>query len=146
MSRILIVEDEELLREIYSEYLEKKGYDVKTAENGQKALDFLSDDNRPDLILLDLNMPEINGKEFLKTMLANKKFKNIPVFLLTGISNYKEIGETLNLGAKGYIEKTDSLGEVLNKIDMVIPSYINLNETNKRGYAPRKSENRNLDI
>ena len=125
VSKVLIVEDEKLIRERISEYLEKKGYDVYTAENGQIALDFLSDDNKPDLILLDLNMPELNGKEFLKTMLKDKKFKNIPVILLTCISNNKEIGETLSLGAKGYIEKTESLGEIFNKIDTLIPIAIN---------------------
>ena len=64
MPRILIVEDEEQVCQLYAEFLEKKGYKVETAENGQKALAFLSN-TRPDLILLDMNMPELNGKEFL---------------------------------------------------------------------------------
>ena len=141
MSKVLIVEDEKLIREIFSDYLEKKGYDVTTAENGQKALDFLSDDNKPDLILLDLNMPVLNGKEFLETMLENKKFKNIPVIMLTAISNNKEIGETLSLGAKGFIEKTESIGEIFNKIDTLIPLAIKTTERNKRKYGQKNLKN-----
>jgi len=80
MPMILIVEDEELIRQMYAEFLGMKGYKVETAENGQKALDFLSN-TRPDLILLDMNMPELNGKEFLTIIKADNKLKNIPVLI-----------------------------------------------------------------
>ena len=130
MTRILIVEDEELPRQLYSEFLEKKGYDVETAENGQKALDFLSD-KQPDLILLDINMPELNGKELLKIILADDNLKNIPVFIITGVVNVKEVSESLNLGARGYIQKSDSLGEVLNKIEIALATSITTSENNQ---------------
>ena len=133
MQRILIVEDEELVRELYSEFLEKKGYDVETAENGQEALDCLSE-NRPDLILLDINMPKVNGKQLLKIISADEKFNNIPVFIITGIGDIKEISETLNLGARCYIEKSNSLGEVINKIELVLGSFINTSKGNPRTY------------
>ena len=129
MQRILIVEDEELVRELYSEFLEKKGYDVETAENGQEALDFLSE-NRPDLILLDINMPKVNGNELLKIIKADDKLRNIPVFIITGIANYKEIGDSITLGAIGYIEKSNSLGEVLNNIQMVLGNLMAIPKSN----------------
>ena len=144
MKRILIVEDEELPRQLYSEFLEKKGYDVETAENGQKALDCISD-KRPDLILLDINMPELNGKEFLKIILADDVLKDIPVYVITGIANLKEIGESLNLGARGYIQKSDSLGEVLNKIEIALGTSIITTESNERSSGPKKLADRNLD-
>ena len=137
MPRILIVEDEETVRELYSEFLEKKGYKVETVENGQKALDFLSD-KRPDLILSDMNMPELNGKELLKIILADDKLKDIPVFIITGVDEVSEISECLSMGARGYIEKSNSLAEVVNKIEIVLGTVIKAPESNPLTDGPRK--------
>ena len=143
MPMILIVEDEEQVRQLYAKFLEKKGYKVETAENGQKALDFLSD-NRPDLILLDMNMPELNGKEFLKIIKADDKLKKIPVFIITGIGNAKEIANAISLGAFGYIYKSNTLAEVLNNIQIVLGSLIATPESNSPRYGWRKSADLDL--
>jgi len=143
MPMILIVEDEEQVRQLYAKFLEKKGYKVETAENGQKALDFLSD-NRPDLILLDINMPELNGKDFLKIIKADDKLKNIPVFIITGISNDKEIADSISLGAIGYIYKSNTLAEVLNNIQMVLGSLIATPESNPLQEGPKKLDDLDL--
>jgi len=143
MPMILIVEDEEQVCQLYAEFLEKKGYEVETAENGQKALDFLSD-NRPDLILLDLNMPEINGKDFLKIIKADDKLKKIPVFIITGIVNAKEISDSISLGAMGFIDKSKTLAEVLNNIQMVLGVLIATPESNSPRYGRRKSADLDL--
>ena len=144
MPRILIVEDEEQVCQLYTEFLEKKGYKVETAENGQKALDFLSD-NRPDLILLDMNMPELNGKDFLKIIKADDKLKKIPVFIITGIGNPKEIGDSISLGAIGFIDKSNTLAEVLNNIQMVLGGLIATPESNLPRYGQRKSADLDLN-
>ena len=100
-----------------------KGYKVETAENGHKALDYLSD-KRPDMILLDMNMPELNGKEFLKIINTDNKHRRIPVLLMSGVVQIEEIGECLSLGAMGYFEKANSLDEVIKKIEMVLGAII----------------------
>ncbi len=138
MPMILIVEDEEQVRQLYAKFLEKKGYKVETAENGQKALDFLSD-NRPDLILLDMIMPELNGKEFLKIMKADNKLRSIPVLLMSGgIVQDDKIAECLSLGAVGCIEKANSPVEVKNNIEMVLGAIIETPESNSLTKGPRK--------
>ena len=71
MPKILVVEDEEVLRNLYKELLEMKGYSVETSNEGDTALAYLKDNRKPDLILLDVNMPKMDGVEFLKII---KKF------------------------------------------------------------------------
>lgn len=79
-----------------------------TACNGQEAIQKLTDENlRPDLIFLDLNMPLMNGKQFLKARTLIDGCKEIPVIILTTSSDKKSIEETLQLGARDYITKPD---------------------------------------
>ena len=144
MPRILIVEDEELIRQLYADFLEKKGYKAETAENGQKALDYLSD-TRPDLILLDMNMPELNGKELLKIMKAEDGLKDIPVLMITGVDDVRVISECLTIGAIGYIEKCTSLIEVVNNIEIVLGTIIGKPGSNSFNQGPRNLTDLNLD-
>ena len=144
MARILVVDDEESIRQLYSDFLEKKGFKVETAENGQKALDYLNN-SRPDFILLDMNMPELSGKEFLKIIKADDELKNIPVMLITGVEEVKVISECLALGALGYIEKCTSLNEVVNNIGVVLGINIEKPRINRLTEGPRKLADLNLD-
>jgi len=143
MARILIVEDDELIRQMYAKFLGMKGYKVETAENGQKALDFLSN-TRPDLILLDMNMPELNGKEFLTIIKADNKLKNIPVLIVTGVGEVIEISKCLGLGAMGYIEKPVTLVEVVNKVELVLGPIIEKPESNPLEEGPKKLDDLDL--
>ena len=144
MPRILIVEDEELIRQLYADFLNKKGYKTESAENGQKALDCL-DVHKPDLILLDMNMPELNGKELLKIIKAEDGVKDIPVLMITGVDDVKVISECLTLGAIGYIEKCTSLNEVVNKIEIILGTIIGKPGGNVLNEGPKKLEDLNLD-
>ncbi len=119
MAKILIVEDEKLLCDAYRKFLEKKDFKVDISYDGEEALNFL-EENQPDLILLDINMPNIDGAEFLEHTRKNKKLKNIPVILITGIVQTEKIGRCLDLGAVGYIEKAKSPADVINKIDSLL--------------------------
>ena len=79
-----------------------------TASNGQEAIQKLTDGSRrPDLIFLDLNMPLMNGKQFLKACNLIDDCKKIPVIILTTSSDKKSMEETLQLGARDYITKPD---------------------------------------
>lgn len=112
---ILVVEDDDGIRESLQDLLEQEGYQVFGAENGMKGLDILSNKNhsQPSLIILDLSMPLMNGCEFLKVQKSNPNWKSIPaiVFTAAGGKNKPEL-------ADGFISKPihiDHLFEVIEK-------------------------------
>jgi len=145
MPRILVIEDEELLRNLYSELLEMKGYHVETANDGKIALEQLNETRKPDLILLDINMPGMDGVDFLRIIKSNDKLKRVPVLLISGIIQVEKITAGLDLGAVGYIEKANSPVEVMNKIDMIIGAIINIpDKTNELKAEPKKMDDLEL--
>lgn len=119
MAKLLIVEDDENLRLIYSKNLSKRNYEVETATDGNDALDKLSD-YMPDAILLDIMMPELNGKEFLKFLKQSPRYSKIPVIMITGVSDINDIKMCLENGAAGYILKGSSADEIDKKINVVL--------------------------
>ena len=102
--RILIVEDEVTLNEAYQLILEQQGYDVTVAFNGQDALEATKKVD-PDLILLDLRMPVMDGVEFLRAYNAPKDHPKVKVVVFSNYDMQKEIDEAYQLGAVRYILK-----------------------------------------
>jgi len=102
MKKILCVDDEELIRQVVGDYLEDMGYKVERAANGKEALRIFHE-WKPDLILLDLRMPEMDGKEVLAEI--HKVSGEIPVIVISGTGYIKDVIETLHLGAWDYITK-----------------------------------------
>ena len=103
---VLLIEDDrievlKLKRAISNEY---DNYSLSLASNGNEALQLL-ENNLPDMILLDLNMPDTNGIEFLSILKNNEDLKHIPVIVLTTSNNNKDIYECYKLGIAGYIIK-----------------------------------------
>jgi len=141
MPRILVIEDEELLRNLYRELLEMKGYHVETANDGKIALEKLNETRKPDLILLDINMPHMDGVEFLRIIKSNNKLKRVPVIVITGIIQVEKISAALDLGAISYVEKVNSPLEVMNKIEMILGAIINIpDKKNEMRAGPRKMD------
>lgn len=105
MAKILLVEDEELLRKIYRKKLELAQFEVETAADGKEGL-AKAREFKPDLILLDIFMPKLNGIEVLKEIKAATELKGIPVVMLTNIAGSAAIQECLQAGALGYIIKS----------------------------------------
>ena len=119
MSKILLIENEDFLRKLYSEFLSMSKYQVETAENGKDG--FLKLETFvPDLILLDIKMPVMDGPEFLKALKKSIKLRDIPVIILTGITEYVFIKECLELGAYDYVEKTTHPVDLLNKVEKLL--------------------------
>lgn len=105
-----MIDDDTDDQEIFLSVLEDIDPEVHciTACNGQEAIERLTDGSpRPDLIFLDLNMPLMNGKQFLKACNQIDDCKKIPVIILTTSSDRKSMEETLQLGARDYITKPD---------------------------------------
>ena len=103
--RILIVEDETILREAYSIVLESFGFEVSTAANGQIALDTLAH-GLPDLILLDLLMPVMGGKQFLEQSNILAEHPEVKVLVYSNLSDQATIKSLLELGVKEHILKS----------------------------------------
>lgn len=115
LKKILIVDDifENLL--LLKDILEDEGYDVSTALGGQIALDFL-ESNTPDLILLDIRMPDIDGFEVCRQIKNNKKTSNIPVIFITAVTDLEGKIKGLELGAADYITKPFQKKELFARI------------------------------
>jgi two-component system, OmpR family, alkaline phosphatase synthesis response regulator PhoP len=101
---ILIVEDEPELAEIYQILLKQEGYDVKLAHNGQDALKVVAD-YTPELILLDLRMPVMNGVEFLKQYDVKNDHPEVKVIVFSNYDLQDEIDDAYSLGADRYVLK-----------------------------------------
>lgn len=120
MKKILIVDDEEILRKIYSDRLTFEGFTVETAPDGEEALAKIRT-SPPNLILLDILMPKLNGLQVLEQINNDTALKTIPVIVLSNVANDENIKKALALGAKDYLLKTNfSPNEIISKIKTLI--------------------------
>jgi len=120
-SKVLLIEDHKFLRELYAKNLRRRDYDVEIAKDGEDGLEKLKS-FKPDVILLDIIMPDMSGIEVLKELKSNSKYKKIPVILLTAVNEIDKIRECLGTGALGYIIKGTSTEEMVNKVEMIFGS------------------------
>ncbi len=119
-NRILIVEDDEFLLEMYVMKLEKEGYQVYSAVDGEEGFK-LAQKEIPNLILLDLNLPKMNGFEVLEALKKDENTKDIPVIVLTNYAQKDDIDKCLDLGADSYLIKAHFVpSEVIGKIKKVL--------------------------
>jgi len=108
--RILIIEDDQDVRELYAEVLRDEGFGVEEAVDGQSGLAKILEDGY-DLILLDIMLPKFDGLEVLKTIKKKAELKGIPVVLLTNLGREAIIKEGFSLGANGYLIKSEHTPE-----------------------------------
>lgn len=112
---ILLVDDEAINIELLVDILEEE-YNIKIATSGEVALK-VAFKFRPDLIILDVNMPKMTGYEVLEVLKSDVETKNIPVMFLTARSEEESIEKGLNLGAIDFITKPFNLNELLLKVN-----------------------------
>jgi len=115
MSKILIVEDNEMNRDMLSRRLERKGFEVVMAEDGAKGVD-MSKSESPDLILMDLSLPVMDGWEATSTIKADDITKNIPIIVLTAHAMAGDREKALEAGADEYDTKPIDFKRLLGKI------------------------------
>ena len=116
MKTILFVEDEPTLQKTLSLALEQEGYTVKNALDGEIGLN-LAKEIKPDLILLDLILPKMDGFEVLDELKKDDSTKSIPVIVLTNLESSQDIEKALVLGANTYLVKANyDLKEVIDKV------------------------------
>jgi len=115
MAKILIVDDEEHIRFLYSEELTEAGYEVVTADSGYKLIERIAKE-KPDLVVLDIKMVDYNGLDLLQDI--RNKFYNLPVILCTAYDTFKE--DMKSIAADFYVIKSFDLTELKNKIAMAL--------------------------
>ena len=127
---ILLIEDDRIEVMKLKRVLSKEALNHKLieAKNGEEALTLLRDKSiLPDLILLDLNMPKIDGIEFLKILKADETLKYIPTVVLTTSSNHNDVKQCYEIGIAGYVLKPLKYEDYVNKITNLL-NYWSLNE------------------
>ncbi len=118
--KILLIEDDSFLLNMYATKFELENYKVLMAEDGERGLKIAQKD-LPDVILLDVMLPKMNGFEVLKELKNNRTTAQIPVILLTNLSQKGEIDQGIALGAKDYLVKAHFMpSEVVHKIKKVL--------------------------
>jgi len=119
MKKILIVDDEEVIRMLYSEELEEEGYKVVTTCTGRGLIELI-DAEKPDLVVLDIKMAEHDGLDLLQDI--RKDFYNVPVILCSAYSSFK--GDLKSIAADYYVVKSADLTELKQKIKMALEGNI----------------------
>jgi DNA-binding response OmpR family regulator len=116
--RIMLVEDDFFISDIYQVKLrEGDVFDVTAVENGLEALKKMEGGFMPDLILLDIMMPYMDGLEFLRNLRAKEEWKSVPVILLTNLYQKEQVDEGMRLGASDYLIKSHfTPSEVMAKV------------------------------
>ncbi|HTJ44275.1 MAG TPA: response regulator [Kofleriaceae bacterium] len=115
--RILIVDDEPMVRETIAQVLRDEGYTVEVADDGRDALIKL-DAHRPDAVLLDLMMPGMNGRQFLTALREDRNDQALPVVVMTAVHGVGE--RALSLGATDIVEKPFDVDDLLGKIALAV--------------------------
>lgn len=122
-SKILIADDDTMLLSMYKERLELSGYKVAAADNGEKALATVKQ-FPPDLILLDVMMPKLDGYQTLAALKSDPTTKNIPVVMLSALSRDMNREKAMEGGADDYLIKSEAMpADVVTKIEQVLIKY-----------------------
>jgi len=114
--KILIVEDDKFLRDLITQKLNAENFDVVIAQDGEEGIRKIEEE-KPDLVILDLLLPVIDGFEVLKRMKANSKIADTPVIILSNLGQKEDVERGMALGAKDYMIKAHfTPNEVIDKV------------------------------
>jgi len=118
--KILIVDDEEKIVKAYSEYLSSHGYEVFDASDGEEGLAKIKE-MKPDIILLDIIMPNMDGITMLKNLKRDSELNKIPVIMLTNLDTSKGVADALESGSSQYLVKSNySLEDLKKRVEEVM--------------------------
>jgi DNA-binding response OmpR family regulator len=116
---ILVADDEEDLRELVAYRLTRSGYEVIAAADGQEALQ-LARERPPDLMVLDVMMPRLDGYELTRRVRAEESLRSVPVILLTARSQESDVSRGFEVGADDYLKKPFSPDELVARVRAVL--------------------------
>lgn len=119
-AKILIIEDDRYISKMYQLKLSLDGFDVQVADNGRVGIDKVKE-FRPDIVLTDILMPELDGFEVIKMIKAEEELKSIPILIMSNLGQEDHIQKGLELGALGYIVKSQyTPSRVVDKIKEIL--------------------------
>jgi two-component system cell cycle response regulator DivK len=121
MSKILLVEDNEMNRDMLSRRLTRRGYEVVMAFDGEQGV-AMAQAEKPDLILMDMSLPVIDGWEATRRVKANEATRNIPIIALTAHAMSDDREKAMEAGCDEYDTKPIDLERLLTKIQMFVPA------------------------
>ena len=114
--RVLVVDDDDAIVEMFTELLARHGqFEVKTARTGYDA-GILTEQFRPDVILLDFKLPDINGNVVCRTIRSNPNYEHIHIIVISGVADPDEVKELLSAGANEFIRKPFDINAVISRI------------------------------
>ena len=118
--KILVVEDDKFLRELITQKLAREGYDVVSAVDGEDGVVKVKE-NKPDIVLLDLILPGIDGFEVLAKIKEDEELSNIPVIILSNLGQRDDVDRGIKLGATDFLIKAHfTPSEIVEKIEAVM--------------------------
>ena len=120
MQKILVVEDNELIRDMVGRRLERRGYEVVVAVDGQEGVDMAHSEN-PDLILMDLSLPVLNGWEATRQLKQDTKTNGIPIIALTAHAMASDRESAIEAGCDDYDTKPLEFSRLIGKIHALLP-------------------------
>lgn len=119
--KVLLVEDDTMLVDMYSLKFDGEGFEVWKAGNGIEGLKAIEDHGAPDIILLDVIMPQMDGFSMLQQVKSQAKLKNVPVILLTNLGQDNDIKRGMELGATDYLVKANlTPAQVVEKVRAIL--------------------------
>ncbi len=123
MKKILVIDDDPFFSKTLEAALPKDKYEVSHAEDGEVGLEKLKAE-KPDLIILDLMMPKLDGTSFLKKLQESPDLPKVPVLVSSNLSSVKKISDVMAMGAIGYVIKSDeSLESIVQDIERVLEKH-----------------------
>lgn len=120
MAKVLIIEDDQFLSELITKKLDEEGFEIVLAVDGEEGWEKVQKE-KPDLLLLDLLLPGIDGFEIMERMKKDSKLDKIPIIIVSNYGQESKIQRAMNLGAKDYLVKANfTTGEIADKVRSVL--------------------------
>jgi len=115
----LIIDDSRVLRRILRDMLQQLGFDVSEAVNGREGLERLHRGPTPDVVLVDWNMPEMNGLEFVKAVRTEGRYEKLPLMMVTSETEMEQMAVALSAGANEYVMKPFGKEVIADKLQLL---------------------------
>jgi len=139
MPKILLIEDEPLIRESLKDALDLEGYSLATAQNGRDGIESVQE-ALPDLVICDINMPEMNGYSVLETLRTNPRTRDVPFVFLTARSSRSDRRQGMEMGADDFLTKPFTMDELLR----TVRTRLTRQEVIQQQYKTEKTLNQSL--
>ncbi len=117
--KVLVVDDSRAIRRIISDIMKQLDFEVQEAANGLEALERLEEFGAPDIVLVDWNMPEMNGLEFIKAVRANPKYQDLPLMMVTTETEMERMALAFLAGVNEYVMKPFDKQTIHDKLQLL---------------------------